>query len=58
MDEQRNQPDGFYTEHEPLPPDEDPVQAALALQHAHCVRASFELMAASMDLTVGLCGDE
>lgn len=58
MDEQRNQPDGFYTEHEPLPPDEDPLQAALMLEHAARVRKSFELMAASMDLTVGLCGDE
>jgi hypothetical protein len=58
MSEQNNQPDGFYTEHELLPPDEDPLQQALVLEHARRTRASFELMAAAMDLTVGLCGDE
>jgi len=56
--ESNDQPDGFYTDHEPLPSDEDPLQAALVLEHARRVRKSFELMAASMDLTVGLCGDE
>jgi hypothetical protein len=64
-DQLDNQADGYKGETFPelevdgyVAPDEDQLQAALVLEHARRTRMHIEMMAASMDLTMGLCGDE